>query len=121
MNPIDPKDSFTDWLEENWSPDTSKPHAFAEGIERRRVHHRKRRVNQVSMSAFILLIGIGGGLSLFPQAQPPLPDEIPSQPSVAMFENTTPEFWDTAFVDNDDVQEIPDDYEALAGFFLGDT
>jgi len=121
MSPIDHQDHFTEWLNDNWQPEASEAECFTQGLGRRQAVHRKRRVTTIGVTAmsFVIIIGLGS-------AWKPTTTDAPSisattEHVVAQNTDTTTDFWDSAFTDSDDPTSIPDDYEALAGFFLGDT
>ena len=123
MNPNEPNDSFTEWLKDNWQPAPTNDVDFATRLTKRgHAQRQKRRIaTAVGASITLLVIGLGiWNLSPGPEAGTTVPLDIPE---VAQNDeaSTQTDFWASAFDEVDDTQAIPDDYEALAGFFFGDT
>lgn len=118
MNPNDPQDPFTQWLAENWQPDAPEAESFTDGIARRRIVHRRRRLAMTSAAIVIVLCGVGlwaAPTFTTPEATPEVIADVETETE------TETDFWASALDGAEDTQTIPDEYEALAGFFLGDS
>jgi len=118
MSPENPEESFAQWLDENWKPNASDAHEFGTGLVQRRKVHQRRRVGAIA-TTLIALVMVGGIWSQieFPTSETVAPIEIAQ---VAETEDGE-DFWATAFDETTETQTIPEDYQALAGFFFEES
>ena len=120
MTPEDPKDPLAKWIQDSWKPENSDPATFQQGIAHRAQAHRRRR--QVRVGAAILaLIGFAGIWATRPATTPNVPYPTKTAESSEADNTESDAFWASALSDIEDNEAIPDDYEALSGFFLADS
>jgi hypothetical protein len=107
------QDPLTDWIQKNWTPSPTQADAFETGLGRRREAHQRRR--RIGTGSVLLLMA---GLGFWTFSPSPAVVEIPA---ITIAAEATESFWDGTLMDTQQTPSIPDDYEALAGFFLADS
>ena len=119
MTPENPKDPLVDWINETWQPEAPDPEEFQHGMTQRSIVRRRRRKS--AGLVLLTLVGVAGIWASISSSTPTT--EMSTETTVAMPEELIEpdEFWAGALTENEDNQAIPDDYEALSGFFLADS
>ena len=118
------RDPLKDVFDTHWTPETGTDDAFLAGLNTRKRYHRTRRF-MLGTTATVLLVCSAVLFSPFTVVDRP-PETVTATPTapVEVAQHQTPpsdDYWGSALTNHDETQAIPEEYDALSSFFLGDS